>query len=43
MSSKLIVNTPERRHGRPTDVFIVNFEHILHIFYLFILFSRANK
>ena len=30
--SKLTIKTPERRHQRRSDVFIVNFEHISHIF-----------
>ena len=29
--SKLKIKTPERRHWRRTDVFIVNFEHISHL------------
>ena len=36
--SKLTIKTPERRSG----VFIVNFEHILHIFLLFLLLT-LNK
>ena len=30
--SELTVKTPERRHRRCSDVFIVNFEHISHLF-----------
>ena len=29
-SSKLTINTPERRQWRPFGVFIINFEHISH-------------
>lgn len=32
MRSKLTMTTPERRHWRRTDVFIVNLEQISHIF-----------
>ena len=30
--SKLAIKTPERRHWRPSDVFIDNFEHISYLF-----------
>ena len=29
---KLTMKTPERRHSRRSDVFIVNFGHISHLF-----------
>ena len=29
------MKTPEQRNWRRSDVFIVNFEHILHLFLLF--------
>ena len=29
--SELTIKTPERRHWRHSGVFIVNFEHILHL------------
>ena len=31
---KLIIKTPERRQWRRSGIFIVNFEHILHLFYI---------
>ena len=34
--SKLTIKTPERRHWRRSGVFIVNFEHILHLFLVFL-------
>ena len=34
---KLTIRTPERRHWRLSGVFIINFEHILHLFQLFLL------
>ena len=34
---KLIIKTPERSHGRRSDVFIVNFELFSHIFLVFLL------
>ena len=30
------LKTPERRHLRRSGVFIVNFEHILHLFLVFL-------
>ena len=35
--SKLKIKTPERRHWNRSGVFIVNFEHISHLFLLFLL------
>ena len=40
--SKLTVKTPERRHQRRSGVFIVNFEHISHLFLVFLL-PTLNK
>ena len=40
--SKLTIKTPDRLHWRRPDVFIVNFEHILHLFLMFI-FLILNK
>ena len=40
--SKLTIKTPERRSWRRSGVFIVNFEHILHLFLVF-LSSTLNK
>ena len=37
MCSKLTIKTPERCHRRRSGVFIVNFEHILHHFLVFLL------
>ena len=37
--SKLTRETPERRRWRRSSVFIVNFEHILHIFLGFVLLT----
>ena len=40
--SKLTIKTPERRHWRRSDVFIVNSEQISHLVLVFLLitFSR---
>ena len=35
--SKLIIKTPERR--RRPSIFIVNFEHVLHLFLVFLLLA----
>ena len=40
--SKLTIKTPERRHWRRSGAFIVNFEHISHLFLAF-LFLTLNK
>ena len=37
--SKLTVNTPKRRYSRRSDVFIVNFEHILYLVLVFLLLT----
>ena len=37
--SKLTIKTPERRHWRRFGVFIVNFEHILHLALVFLLLN----
>ena len=37
--SKLTIKTPERHHWRHSDVFIVNFEHILHLVLVFLLLT----
>ena len=36
---KLTIKTPERRHWRRSSVFIVNFEHILHLVLVFLLLT----
>ena len=35
--SQLTIKTPERRQWRRSGVFIVNFEHILHLVLMFLL------
>ena len=37
LCSKLVRKTLERRNWRRSGVFIVNFEHILHFFLVFLL------
>ena len=37
--SKSKIETPERRHWRRSDVFIVNFEHISHLVLMFLLLT----
>ena len=39
---KVTIKTPERRHWRRSGVFIVNFEHISHLFSVFLLLT-LNK
>ena len=39
MSPKLTMRTPERRHWRRSGVFVINFEHILHHFLVFLLLT----
>ena len=41
--SKLNIKTPERRQCRRSSVFIVNFEHILHIALLFLIVQECIK
>ena len=40
--SKLTIKTPEQRQWRRSVVFIVNFEHISHLFVVFLLLT-LNK
>ena len=40
--SKLTIKTPERRHGRHSGVFVVNFELISHLFLVFLLLTLNN-
>ena len=40
--SELTIKTPERRQGRRSGVFIVNLEHMSHLFLVFLLFT-LNK
>ena len=37
--SKLIIKIPERRQWRRSGIFIVNFEHISHLFLVFLLLT----
>ena len=37
--SKLIIKTPKRRYWRRSGVFIINFEHISHLFLVFLLLT----
>ena len=39
MCSKLMIKTPEWRHWRRSGVFVVNFEHISHLFLVFLLLT----
>ena len=39
--SQLTIKTPEQRHGHSSDVFIVNFEQISHIFLVFLLLTLS--
>ena len=39
--SKLTIKTPERRHWRRSGVFVVNLEHILHLFLVFFWTSKC--
>ena len=40
--SKLTIKTPERRQWRRSGVFIVNFEHILHLVLVFLLLTLSR-
>ena len=37
--SKLTINIPEQHEGRRSSVFVVNFEHISHLFLVFLLLT----
>ena len=41
--SKSTIKTTEQRHWRHSDVFIVNYGHILHFFLVFLLLALARK
>ena len=41
--SKLAIKIPERRHWRRSGIFIVNFEHILHIVLVFLLLTLSRQ
>ena len=38
-----MIKTSERRHWRHPNVFIVNFQHILHIFLVFLLLTLSSS
>ena len=38
-----LIETPERRHWRRSGVFIVNFEHILHLVLLFLFLTLSRE
>ena len=40
--SKLTIKIPERRHRRPSEIFIVNFEHISHLVLVFLLLTLSR-
>ena len=40
--SKLIIKTPERHHWRHFGVFIVNFEHISHLYLVYLLLTLSR-
>ena len=40
---KLTIKTPEQRHWRRSGVFTVNFEHISHLFLLFLSLTLKKK
>ena len=40
---KLTIKKPKRRQWRPSGVFIVNFEYILHLFHLFLLLTFSGS
>ena len=42
MCLKLTIKTLERRHWRRSGVFIVNFEHILHLVLVFLLLTLSR-
>ena len=41
--SDLTIKTPERRQWRRSGVFIVNFDHILHLLLVFLLLTLNNE
>ena len=42
VKSKLTIKTPERRQCRRSGVFIVNFEHLLHLVLVFLLLTLSR-
>ena len=43
ISLQLAIKTPERRQWRRSGVFIINFEHISHLFLLSLLLLWTSK
>ena len=43
ISSTLTINTPDRRHWRRSGIFIANFEHISHLFLVFLLLMLTGE
>ena len=43
MCSKLTIKTPERRHGRRSGVFIVNYVHISHLLLLSLMLTLNQQ
>ena len=41
--SKLTIKIPERRHWRRSGIFIINFEHVLHLFLVFLLLILSRQ
>ena len=40
--SRLTIKTPERHHCGPSGVFIVNFDHVSHLFVVFLSISFSR-
>ena len=40
--SKLIIKTPQRCHWRRSSVYFVNFEHVSHLFLVFLLLTLST-
>ena len=40
--SKITIKIPERRHWHRSGIFIVNFEHILHLVLVFLLLTLSR-
>ena len=40
--SELTIKTPEQRHSRRSGVFVVNFEHISHLYLVFLLLTLSR-
>ena len=42
VKSKLTIKTPERRQWRRSGVFIINFEHLVHLVLVFLLLTLSR-